>query len=102
MEPAAVCIPLLSIAFPLWWLLTNHAALASVLYILRHGTTSRQFHKVRLTFLYNTQEKTQNQLGILKDKTIDDKFIHISHEDKLEYHVCNCILKLLMEKFGHY
>ena len=40
--------------------------------------------------------------GLLRDKTIDDKFIHISHEDKLEYHVCNCILKFLVETFGNY
>ena len=36
-EPAVVCVPLISIAFPIWWLITNHAALASVLYILRQG-----------------------------------------------------------------
>eukprot|EP00088_Acartia_fossae_P036602 TRINITY_DN3780_c0_g1_i10.p1 TRINITY_DN3780_c0_g1~~TRINITY_DN3780_c0_g1_i10.p1 ORF type:complete len:1258 (-),score=324.01 TRINITY_DN3780_c0_g1_i10:602-4375(-) len=34
-EPAIVGIPLLSLSFPAWWIATNHAALASVLYTLR-------------------------------------------------------------------
>jgi len=37
LEPAIVCIPLLSISFPIWWLLANHAALASVLDTFRQS-----------------------------------------------------------------
>ena len=35
LEPVLVGIPLLPLAFPLWWIVTNHVALASVLQILR-------------------------------------------------------------------
>ena len=34
-EPVTLGIPLVPLAFPAWWILTNHAALASVLQIFR-------------------------------------------------------------------
>lgn len=34
-EPVVVGLPLLPLAFPAWWIVTNHAALASVLEIFR-------------------------------------------------------------------
>jgi len=36
-EPALVSIPVLPLAFPVWWIVSNHAALASVLDIFRQS-----------------------------------------------------------------
>jgi len=37
-EPVTLGIPLVPLAFPAWWILTNHAALASVLQIFRQSS----------------------------------------------------------------
>ena len=57
------------------------------------------FKRLAFCFQFCTQTDTQQGSGILRDKTMAKKLIHIPNDNAQNFHFCR--LWLLVETFGH-